>query len=97
MAADIRVVLWLTLRSEEFHTFVNRTEDALRSLFRSIDHDKNGKLDKTELRDAFARAGLAIPKARLDDFFSRVDSNNDGAISFDEWRWVTVCLERWLS
>lgn len=29
-----------------------------------------------------------IPGPKLDQFFSEVDTNKDGAISFDEWRYV---------
>jgi solute carrier family 25 phosphate transporter 23/24/25/41 len=45
-------------------------------------------LDKGELRSAFSAAGLFIPSAKLDQFFSEVDTNHDGLISFEEWRYV---------
>ena len=57
-------------------------------LFKSIDRDHNGQLDKKELRDAFVRAGLIIPATKLDQFFAEVDTNHDGVISFDEWRYA---------
>lgn len=55
-------------------------------MFTTIDKNHDGKLDKAELRSAFVRAGLAVPNARLDMFFNDVDSDNDGAITFEEWR-----------
>ena len=55
-------------------------------MFQTIDKDHDGNLNKEELRSAFVRAGLAVPNARLDRFFDDVDVNNDGVISFDEWR-----------
>lgn len=58
----------------------------MRLLFDSIDRDGNGKLDQGELRSAFARAGLTVPNAKLDQFFAEVDTDGDGSISFDEWR-----------
>jgi hypothetical protein len=61
----------------EFRQFVEQTEKELLSLFHSIDRDKNGKLDKGELRAAFQKAGLAVPNSKLDKFFSEVDSNHD--------------------
>ncbi|KAL8938686.1 MAG: hypothetical protein Q9211_003088 [Gyalolechia sp. 1 TL-2023] len=70
----------------EFRTFVERTENELLKLFKSIDRNHNGQLDKSELKSAFARAGLVIPSSKLDQFFSEVDTNNDGVISFEEWR-----------
>jgi solute carrier family 25 phosphate transporter 23/24/25/41 len=46
-------------------------------LFKSIDRDHDGRLDKSELRAAFKKAGLAVPNSKLDQFFSEVDDNND--------------------
>lgn len=76
----------LTLSGEEFRTFVEQTEKELSKLFKSIDRDQNGQLDKSELKLAFNRAGLAIPNMKLDQFFAEIDTNNDGVISFEEWR-----------
>ena len=69
----------------EFRRFVQQTEKELRILFDSIDRDKNGRLDKGELRFAFAQAGLTVPRSELDRFFDEIDANHDGSISFDEW------------
>lgn len=73
--------------SLEFRDFVEQTENELWQLFKSIDRDHNGQLDKGELRAAFERAGISLPSAKLDQFFSEVDSNHDGVITFDEWRY----------
>ncbi|KAF2447570.1 calcium dependent mitochondrial carrier protein-like protein [Karstenula rhodostoma CBS 690.94] len=70
----------------EFRTFVHETERELLALFKSIDIDRNGKISRQELQVALSRAGLAVPNSKLDVFFSEVDANNDGAISFEEWR-----------
>ena len=53
------------------------TENELFSLFKSIDRDHNGKLDKKELKVAFIKAGLAVPSRKLDQFFAEVDGNHD--------------------
>lgn len=71
----------------EFKVFVESTEQELRQLFDRIDRNKNGILDKDELRAAFRRAGLAISKAKLQQFFDEVDVNDDGVITFEEWRY----------
>jgi len=67
--------------------FVEHAERELWQLFESIDRDHNGALDKSELRAAFSRAGLSISSVKLDEFFEQVDTNHDGEISFDEWRY----------
>lgn len=74
------------IQYNEFCSFVKHTERELLFLFRSIDHNQDGKLSKDELQAAFMRAGLAVPSSKLDRFFAEVDTNHDGVISFDEWR-----------
>jgi solute carrier family 25 (mitochondrial phosphate transporter), member 23/24/25/41 len=76
----------LTILTTEFRVFVEAAEQQLYHLFRSIDRDRDGKLDKEELQAAFHKAGLAIPNRRLDEFFRNVDQNQDGYISLEEWR-----------
>lgn len=74
----------------EFRTFVEETERELLRLFKSIDYNDDGKISKPELRRALSSAGLAVPSSNLDNFFTEVDTNNDGAISFEEWRYVQL-------
>ena len=72
----------------EFCEFVEHAEKELWRLFESIDRDHNGQLDKEELKAALARAGLAVPNSKLEQFSAEVDTNKDGVISFDEWRYI---------
>ncbi len=71
----------------EFRVFVEHAERELWQLFESIDRDNNGELDKEELKAALARAGLTVSNSKLEQFFAEVDTNKDGVISFDEWRY----------
>lgn len=57
-------------------------------MFQSIDRNHNGEIDKAELRTAFAAEGVTVSSAKLDEFFTKVDKNNDGVISYAEWRYV---------
>lgn len=77
---------------EEFEHFVKQTEQQLWILFKSIDRNNDGRMEKGELKEALQRAGLAVPNSKLDGFFDELDSNHDGVISFDEWRLVIVFL-----
>ncbi|KAI8958424.1 mitochondrial carrier [Daldinia sp. FL1419] len=74
------------MQYEEFRVFVEAAERQLYVLFKSIDRDQNGKLDKEELHHAVQRAGLAVPLRRLDEFFENIDHNRDGFITYEEWR-----------
>lgn len=55
-------------------------------MFKAIDKDGNGKLDLAELQTAFKQAGLSVSNKRLDLFFHDMDINDDGFITFEEWR-----------
>jgi solute carrier family 25 phosphate transporter 23/24/25/41 len=57
-------------------------------MFQAIDRNHNGEIDKGELRSAFAQSGVTVSSAKLDNFFAEVDKNNDGVISYAEWRFV---------
>lgn len=72
----------------EFRAFIDHTESGLWQMFQRIDRNKNGEIDKAELRSAFAQSGVTVSSARLDHFFAEVDKNNDGVISYTEWRCV---------
>ena len=70
----------------EFRTFVEHAEAELWRLFKSIDRDHKGQLDKAELHAAFERSGIHLRPKELNRFFEQIDANHDGVISFDEWR-----------
>ena len=70
----------------EFRTFVQAAELQLLLLFRSIDGDHDGRLNREELQNAFKTSGLVVPRRRMAGFFDEIDMNHDGFISFDEWR-----------
>ncbi|KAI2617427.1 mitochondrial carrier [Hypoxylon sp. NC1633] len=74
------------IQYEEFRIFVEAAERQLYVLFKSIDRDQNGKLDKEELHHAVQHAGLSVPIRRLDEFFENIDHNRDGYITYEEWR-----------
>ncbi|RGP76033.1 hypothetical protein FLONG3_5424 [Fusarium longipes] len=74
------------IQYDEFRKFVENAERQLFALFRSIDKDGNGKLDKLELQTAFKNSGLTLSNRRLNEFFDDMDINNDGYVTFDEWR-----------
>ena len=61
-------------------------------MFQRIDRNHNGEIDKNELRNAFAQSGVTVSNAKLDQFFAEVDKNNDGVISYTEWRLDTPGL-----
>ena len=45
---------------------------------------------------AFKAAGIRLPEGKLDQFFSEVDTNHDGVITFDEWRYESLFYAIWI-
>lgn len=72
----------------EFRSFVQRADRKLFDLFCNIDTDGDGRLDMKELQLAFRISGLTVSNARLTEFFNDMDLNNDGYVTFSEWRYV---------
>ncbi|KAJ5782610.1 hypothetical protein N7457_004384 [Penicillium paradoxum] len=70
----------------EFRAFLDHTENGLWQMFQTIDRNHNGEIDKSELGNAFSRCGVTVSSAKLDRFFDQVDKNNDGVITYTEWR-----------
>ncbi|KAI5795556.1 mitochondrial carrier domain-containing protein [Geopyxis carbonaria] len=74
------------IQFSEFRSFFASAERELWRIFRSVDVDGNGRIDKAELRSSLDRAGIVVDPGRLEEFFGSIDKNNDGEISFEEWR-----------
>ncbi|KAH0605505.1 uncharacterized protein H6S33_004727 [Morchella sextelata] len=74
------------IQYSEFKHFFEGADRELWRIFHSVDVDKNGNIDKGELKAALIRAGIAVDPNRLEEFFESMDKNNDGVISFEEWR-----------
>ena len=62
------------------------TITALGKTFRALDsYDGNRRLDPQEFYVGLNENGVKISKAEFDVLFSRLDSNGDGSINFDEF------------
>ena len=64
-------------------------EDDYKSIFEKYDLDGSGSLERDEIIKILTEfKGRAPTQKQLDKFFSSVDSNNDGKISFQEFKKV---------
>ncbi|ORY85618.1 mitochondrial carrier domain-containing protein [Protomyces lactucae-debilis] len=70
----------------EFRVFVLETEDKLRRLFEQLDVLHQGRLKRFEIQRALHKAGVHTTDGRMNELFEAMDKNNDGYITFDEWR-----------
>ena len=63
-------------------------------VFKEIDENGDGSVDKDELRKLFERLDCNLSESQLDEVFNELDTNGDGVISFDEFNsWYTRSAE----
>lgn len=81
----------ISLHSKVIGRFVDTYETpfgqlALRRLFAAADKDRNGMLDKSEVRDALHALGFGfLGEKQVDGIVTRADADENGAIDFDEF------------
>ncbi|KAF5182717.1 Mitochondrial carrier protein coac2 [Thalictrum thalictroides] len=71
---------------QEFRRYMDDKELELYCIFQAIDVEHNGCILPEELWDALVRAGIEIDDEELARFVEHVDKDNNGIITFEEWR-----------
>lgn len=70
---------------QEFTMFLLDKEKELWQIFCQMDATNDGELSTDDVRFALTKAGVPATDAELAQFFSHIDRDEDGVISFDEW------------
>ncbi|OMO52305.1 Calcium-binding EF-hand [Corchorus olitorius] len=70
----------------EFKRYMDDKELELYRIFQAIDVEHNGCILPEELWDALVKAGIQIDDEELARFVEHVDKDNNGIITFEEWR-----------
>ncbi|CAN1242067.1 Calcium-dependent mitochondrial ATP-magnesium/phosphate carrier protein 2 [Linum perenne] len=70
----------------EFKRYMDAKELELYRIFQAIDVEHSGCILPEELSDALVTAGIQIDDEELARFVEHVDKDNDGIITFEEWR-----------
>ncbi|KAL6545642.1 anaphase-promoting complex subunit 2 [Orobanche gracilis] len=71
---------------QEFRKYMDDKELELYRIFQAIDVEHNGCILPEELWDALVRAGIEMKDDELASFVEHVDKDNNGIITFEEWR-----------
>ncbi|KAG8638572.1 calcium-dependent mitochondrial ATP-magnesium/phosphate carrier protein 2 isoform X2 [Manihot esculenta] len=71
---------------QEFRRYMDDKELDLYRIFQAIDVEHNGCILPEELWDALVKAGIEIDDEELARFVEHVDKDNNGIITFEEWR-----------
>ncbi|TYG60282.1 hypothetical protein ES288_D07G056200v1 [Gossypium darwinii] len=70
----------------EFKRYMDDKELELYRIFQAIDVEHSGCILPEELSDALVKAGIQINDEKLAQFVEHVDKDNNGIITFEEWR-----------
>lgn len=65
-------------------------EKELRDAFAVFDTDGSGSIDRKELKRLMKKLGQALTEAEVDAMMDEVDSNGDGEISYEEFKYMMV-------
>jgi len=57
----------------------------LKATFEELDSDGSGSIAAAELSDALKKLGYRVPEKQCLELLKKVDTNNDGQVSFDEF------------
>lgn len=71
---------------ESFRRYIHDTENILRGSFSGLDQKRDNRLDLDEIKTGFEKLGIDIDESKLAQFFNSMDEDQDGYISYDEWR-----------
>ncbi|KAK4414058.1 Calcium-dependent mitochondrial ATP-magnesium/phosphate carrier protein 2 [Sesamum alatum] len=71
---------------QEFRKYMDDKELELYRIFQAIDVEHNGCIMPEELWDALVKSGIEIDDDELASFVEHVDKDNNGIITFEEWR-----------
>lgn len=79
---------------EESVTIPDAVQDVLRDLFERYDQDKNGTLDRSEVKQILfdIHEYNRISELELDDFFSKFDTDGDGQVGFEDFMHGMILL-----
>lgn len=70
----------------EFMSYILEHEKNLHLVFRTLDENKDGRIDVNELIGAFKKLGIGIDRKEAENLLRRMDKDGTLEIDFDEWR-----------
>ncbi|KAI7746869.1 hypothetical protein M8C21_022247, partial [Ambrosia artemisiifolia] len=71
---------------EEFRQYIDDKELELFMIFQDIDVVRDGGICRQELYDALVKSGIELSDTELASFVEHIDKDNNGTITFGEWR-----------
>lgn len=70
----------------DFVKYVTETDRKMQILFQDLDLDKNGIIDREEIKRGFENLEIILSDAQIDKLLENIDKNNSLQIDWHEWR-----------
>ncbi|CAF0711259.1 unnamed protein product [Brachionus calyciflorus] len=76
----------IDLDFRDFVDYVTRIDKKMEIIFKNLDFDNNGNIDRDEVRKGFENLGIILNDAQVDQLLKYLDKNNSLVIDWKEWR-----------
>ncbi len=70
----------------DFVDYVSETDKKIKLIFKDLDADKNGIIDRNEIKQGFESLGVLLTEKQIDKLLSHLDKDNSLQIDWKEWR-----------
>merc|ERR1712187_761868 len=68
------------------HNAKMTSEEELKETFKVLDTNNDGAISPEEIRDGMKKLGISMTAAEIDEMVSHADADNDGVISWDDYK-----------
>lgn len=76
----------VNLDFRDFVDYVTETDKKMEIIFKDLDLDKNGIIDRNEIKTGFENLGIILSDMQIDKLLKNIDKNNSLQIDWKEWR-----------
>ena len=70
----------------DFVDYVNQRDSKIAIIFKDLDKNKDGVIDKHEVEAGFEKLGIVLNDSQIDQLLKHLDKNNSLEIDWKEWR-----------
>lgn len=70
----------------DFVEYINQKDKKVSIFFKDLDKNKDGLIDKNEIKDGFEKLGIILSNQQIEKLMSHLDKNNNLNIDLKEWK-----------
>jgi Ca2+-binding EF-hand superfamily protein len=80
------------LSFRDFVDYISQTDKQIELIFCDLDVDKNGIIEASEIKQAFAKLNIVLNDKDVDKLISHIDTNKSLRIDWNEWRGTCIAI-----